>query len=127
MLPDKKFCWTDRGRSFKYAWQGIRTLIVCEHNARIHLAVTVLVIFAGFIFSISAVEWCLVALCIGGVFFAEAVNSAVEALADKVSIEKHPLIGKAKDLAAGAVLLFVCGAVTVGLIIFIPKLLSLIN
>lgn len=127
MLPDKKFCWTDRGRSFKYAWQGIMTLIVCEHNARIHLAVTVLVIVAGFILKISAMEWCLVSLCIGGVFSAEAVNSAVEALADKVSIEKHPLIGKAKDLAAGAVLLFVCGAVAVGLIIFIPKFLSLIS
>lgn len=85
----------------------------------------VLVIAAGFIFSISRMEWCAVVLCIGGVLMAEAVNSAIEALADKVSPERDPLIGRAKDIAAGAVLLFVIAAVVVGLIVFIPKLTAL--
>ena len=55
---------------------------------------------------------------------AESFNSAIEALADKISPDKDPLIGKAKDLAAGAVLLFVIVAVAAGLIIFIPKIIS---
>ena len=56
---------------------------------------------------------------------AEGFNTAVECLADKVSPEYDPLIGRAKDIAAGAVLLFVIAAVAVGLIVFIPKLIAL--
>lgn len=114
-----------RGRSFKYAFKGISTLFREEANARIHICVTLLVVIAGFIFRISPMEWCAVALCIGGVLMAEGFNSAVEALADKISPHYDPLIGKAKDLAAGAVLLFTGGAVAVGLIIFLPKFVAL--
>ena len=56
---------------------------------------------------------------------AEAFNTAIEALCDKVSPGFDPLIGRAKDLAAGAVLLFVFAAITVGLIVFIPKFIAL--
>ncbi len=66
-----------------------------------------------------------VALCIGGVLMAEGFNSAVEALADKICTTPDPLIKRAKDIAAGAVLLFVIAAVAVGLIIFIPRLLAI--
>ena len=58
---------------------------------------------------------------------AEAFNSAIEALADKVSPEKDPLIGKAKDLGAAGVLLFVFGAVAVGLIIILTKYISILE
>lgn len=76
---------------------------------------------------ISPTEWGLVSLCIGGVLMAEAFNTAIEALADKVSPQKDPLIAKAKDVAAGAVLIFVFAAVAVGLIVFIPKICALCN
>lgn len=114
-----------RGRSFIYAFKGIATLFRDEHNARIHAAVTVVVIIAGFLLHLSPMEWCVVVLCIGGVLMAEAFNSAIEALADKISPDQDPLIGKAKDLGAGAVLLLVFGAVTAGLIIFLPKFIAL--
>ncbi len=115
-----------RARSFKFAFKGIATLFREEPNARIHLFVMTCVLIAGALLGLSAGEWCAVLICIGGVLMAEAFNSAIEALADKISPGFDPLIGKAKDLGAAAVLLFVFAAVAVGLIIFIPKLLTLL-
>ena len=111
-----------RLRSFVFAWKGICTLFGREPNAQVHICAAVLVILAGGLFSISALEWCVVILCIGGVFMAEGFNTAIECIADKVSTQFDPLIGRAKDVAAGAVLLFVIAAVAAGLIIFIPKI-----
>lgn len=111
-----------RKAAFKYAGIGIYKLFREEAHAKIHLLAAVCVIAAGIIVRINATEWCLVSLCIGGVFMAEAFNTAVEKLADKVTREKDPLIATAKDVAAGAVLLMVMAAVAVGLIIFIPKI-----
>lgn len=123
MEGKERFSWRKRALSFKYAFKGISTLFASEHNARIHLIIAILVIIAGFILRLSLTEWALIVLCIGGVFMAEAINSALEALADKVSPEKDPLIERAKDLSAAAVLLFVFAAVAVGLIVFIPHIL----
>lgn len=113
-----------RLRSFGYAFKGIATLF-SQPNACIHAVVMVIVLVCGAWFKIQAWEWCAVILCIGGVLMAETLNTAIEALCDKVSPGFDSLIGKAKDLAAGAVLLFVISAVVVGLIIFLPKFLSL--
>lgn len=113
-----------RLRSFGYAFKGIRTLF-SQPNACIHAAVMVIVLLCGWFFHIAVWEWCAVILCIGGVLMAEALNTALEALCDKVSPGFDPLIGRAKDVAAGAVLLFVFAAVAVGLIIFLPKFISL--
>lgn len=110
-----------RGRSFKYAFQGIAALF-SQPNACIHAVVGTAVIVCGLILHISRIEWCIVLLCIGGVLMAEAFNTAIEALADKVSPEYHPLIKKTKDVAAGAVLLLVLFVIVVGLLIFIPKI-----
>lgn len=112
-----------RIRSFKYAFRGIGNLFD-QPNARIHAVVAVIVIACGFWLDICSWEWVAVAIAIGGVLMAEAFNSAIEALADKVSPDYDPLIKKAKDLAAGAVLLFVIGVVAAGLIIFLPKFIK---
>lgn len=114
-----------RVRSFGYAFKGIAALF-CQPNACIHAVVTVIVLLCGWLLHLSVTEWCLVILCIGGVLMAEAFNTAVEALADKISPEYDPLLGRAKDVAAGAVLIFVFAAVAVGLIIFLPKFISLL-
>lgn len=117
--------WKGRARSFGFAWKGIKTLFGSEANAKVHLCVAALVIAASFIFGLSGMEWCVVLHCIGAVFMAEGFNTALEAVADKVSPEFHPLIGKAKDVAAGAVLLLVVAVVVVGLIVFIPHIIQL--
>lgn len=115
-----------RWRSFKYAFRGIATLFRTAPNARIHAVAAVLVVAAGFLFDISAGEWCIVILCIGAVIAAEAVNSAIEFLADRISSERHPLLKHAKDVAAAAVLILAITAVVEAAIIFIPKIIALI-
>ncbi|MDE6218663.1 MAG: diacylglycerol kinase family protein [Muribaculaceae bacterium] len=125
-IPSSKgegFSWKARGRSFVYAFRGIRKLISEEHNARIHTAAAILAIAAGIWLRISATEWAIVAICIGSVLAAEAINSAVEALANKVNPEYDPLIGKAKDFASAAVLLTAIAAAIAGLIIFLPPII----
>jgi diacylglycerol kinase (ATP) len=123
---DKTFSWRKRARSFKFAIEGIATLLRSEHNAWIHSAAALLAIILGALLHISAMEWCVVIICIASVLSAEAVNTAVEALADKLSPEPHPLIKRAKDVAAGAVLLVAIAALIIGIIIFLPKLLHLL-
>ncbi|MDE6007678.1 MAG: diacylglycerol kinase family protein [Muribaculaceae bacterium] len=125
MIGKTTFSWKKRALSFKYAWQGISALLRYEHNARIHLVAAVVAVVAGFFFKISAMEWCLIAVCIGMVISAEAMNSAVEALADKISKEYDLLIGRAKDFGAAAVMILAFMAVVVGLIIFLPKFIAL--
>jgi diacylglycerol kinase len=111
-----------RLNSFRYAFAGIKSLVLTEDNAKIHLLAAAAVIIAGFYFDLDRTEWCFVALSIALVFAAEAFNTALEHLTDLVSPEHHPLAGKAKDVAAGAVLLTVIGAAVVGILIFLPKI-----
>ena len=125
MITDGKFSWRARLKSFKYAWQGFKALLRYEHNARIHCVAAFAVIIAGFLFRISAAEWLAIVLCIGLVISAEAMNSAVEALADRITTDHDPLIGRAKDLGATAVTILALVSVVVALIIFIPKIILL--
>lgn len=109
--------------SFGHALRGLADLLRTQHNAQIHAVVTICVVGAGWWFHLERWEWVAIVLCIALVLAMEAMNTALEYLADKVSTERHPLIGKAKDVAATAVFLCALGAVVVGLVIFIPKLL----
>lgn len=124
-MQNKPFSIKKRLESFRYAFRGITTLLKHEHNARIHLAAAILAVAAGGWLGISANEWIAITICIGSVFALEAVNSAIERLADFVSPDFQELIGQAKDIAAGAVLFAAIAAAITGLIIFIPKILDL--
>jgi len=124
-MKQKKFSFKSRLESFKYAFDGFKTLFLEEHNARIHLFIALIIILTGFYYNLSNIEWLFIILCIGFVFFAELVNSSIENIADFVSIEKHTSIKKVKDLAAAAVLTSAITSVIVGLIIFLPKIFSL--
>lgn len=88
---------------------------------RIHFAAGILVSAAGFIFGLSAIEWCIILLLIAGVITLEMVNTAIEKTVDLVTKEYKPLAKAAKDIAAGAVLIYSIAAVVIGFIIFIPK------
>lgn len=122
MQDNHKFSFRARARSFRFAFSGINTLIRDEHNARIHIVATIIVVIAAALFRIDPMEWVAIILCIASVWALEAVNSAVEALADKVSPEYSPLIRKAKDTAAAAVLIAAIASVAIAAIIFIPKI-----
>ena len=113
-------------RSFGYAFRGLGILLRTQANARIHAAATVLVVAAGFWFRISRGEWCAVLAAIGLVWTAEGVNTALETIVDLVSPEPHPLAGRAKDVAAGAVLCAAIAALVIGALIFGPRLWALL-
>ncbi len=110
----------ERIQSFRYAWNGIRDLVRSQPNARLHLVSTVLVISLGLWKEVTPTEWCLLTLALGQVWAAEALNTAVEYLADAVTLEQNPLIGRAKDVAAGAVLIAATSSAVIGVIVFLP-------
>jgi diacylglycerol kinase len=116
-----------RIRSFGYAGRGIRVVFGSEPNMKIHIVIASLVVICGFVFSISIVEWMICLLCIGLVFGMEMMNTAIENVVDLASPNLHPLAGKAKDIAAGAVLICAVVSVITGLLIFVPKAWALVQ
>jgi diacylglycerol kinase len=107
--------------ALRYALRGVG-FVLEERNGRLLLAATGLVVVAGFWLGLSPLEWCAAVTGLALVWIAETLNSALERLTDLVSPEFHPLAGKAKDLAAGAVLLAMLAAVSIGAAIFGPRL-----
>jgi len=122
MADGRAFCWSARWRSFVYAGRGIRALLESQHNAWIHAVATLLVVILGFGLGIARLDWLALVLAVVSVWTAEAFNTALEFLSDAASSEFHPLIAKAKDVAAGAVLICSLGALVVGLLVFVPHL-----
>jgi diacylglycerol kinase (ATP) len=121
----EKFSIQRRLKSFRPAIMGLGALIRNEHNARIHLAVLVLVIAGGCLAGISPAEWLAVIILAGLVFAAECFNSAIEYLSDLITGEENEQIRKAKDIAAAGVLVSALAAVIAGIIIFIPRIIML--
>jgi diacylglycerol kinase len=108
-----------RIRSFGYAIKGIMTLIGTQPHARLHLLATVVVTGAGIYLHLRRWEWVAILLCIGMVWMAEALNTAIEFLADEVTLERRDRIGKAKDVAAGGVLIVAIISVAVAALVFL--------
>ena len=129
MLEKKsqKFSFRQRMLSFKYAFNGIFLLLKNEHNAWIHMFAAIIAVIAGLYFRITKLEWIAVVLAIAVVFAAEAFNSAIELLVDKISPGFDENAGKTKDLAAGAVLIAAIAAAIVGIIIFGPHVIELLK
>jgi diacylglycerol kinase (ATP) len=120
---DKPF--TLRLKSFTCALQGLAFLVRTQPNARVHLLATVLVCAAGAYLGLSRPEWQWVVAAIALVWGAEAFNTALEQLADTLHPEQHPGIGRAKDVAAAAVLIAAVGAAGIGVLVFVPHLAGL--
>ena len=124
-MKQQKFSIIKRLKIFQYAFNGLRILIKEEHNARIHLSVTICVTIAGFIYKVSLYEWIAIVFSIGLVISLEIVNSTIENIADFISPERHKKIKTMKDLSAYGVLISSIVALIIGLIIFIPKIFYL--
>lgn len=108
-------------RSFVFAYAGIRAALKSEQNIRFHFTAAVIVVIAGLLTGLSAVEWMVIALVIGGMLAFEMFNSSMERIVDLASPDLHPLAKQAKDMAAGAVLVFAIASAIIGLLIFLPK------
>jgi diacylglycerol kinase (ATP) len=112
----------ERYRSFGHAFRGLHTLVRTQHNARIHLVAAAGVVTAGWFVELAVSEWVLLTLTITLVFLAEALNTALEFLADAVMPTRHPLIEKSKDVAAAGVLLAAIASLVVGSLLFGPRI-----
>ena len=107
-----------RMSSFACAIKGAAFLIRSQPHARIHLTTTVAVVALALVFNLKRLEWCLLTIAVMVVWVAEGMNTALEAIADAVHPDQHPLIGRAKDVAAAAVLIAAAGALIIGVLIF---------
>jgi diacylglycerol kinase (ATP) len=115
-----------RAASFGHAFRGVAVALRSELHLQFHAVATVLVLALGGYFKLPLTEWALLALAVASVWAAELFNTAIETLTNLVSPGYHPLAGKAKDVAAGAVLLAALGAVVVGGLVFGPRLWDLL-
>jgi diacylglycerol kinase (ATP) len=111
-----------RIRSFGFAFRGILTMLATQTNARIHAALTVIAAGLSVLFRLSPDEWTRIIIAIVIVWIAEALNTAFEFLADVTSPGFHPLVEKAKDVAAGSVLIAAIGAALIGVLTFWPHI-----
>lgn len=109
---------------FRHAWLGLRHVVRTQRHVRWHALATLAVTGLALGFQVSRGEWLSLILAMGLVWTAEVMNTALEIACDAVSKEPHPLIGLAKDVAAGAVLVAALVAVAVGAVVFVPRLLG---
>ena len=105
-------------QKFRDAARGVKIAVRGESSYFVHFFITAAVVLAAGVYERPTSEWCLLVLCITMVLAAETLNTAIERLARAVSLETHPEIRDALDIASGAVLLASIGAVVVGLIVF---------
>jgi diacylglycerol kinase (ATP) len=117
----REFSLGARLRSFFYAGRGLGTL-AAQHNAWIHAAATVVTVGLGVALRLERLEWVALVFAMVAVWAAEALNTAFELLCDVASPQFHPLVARAKDVAAAAVLICALGAVVVAAFVFAPHL-----
>ncbi len=123
----ENFWFINRFKSFRHAFIGFWTLLKTQQSAWCHAASTVAVVAAGLCYGLSQSEWCWLVLAMAAVWSAEAFNTSIEFLADIVSPDFHPLIKKAKDVAAAAVLVTVIAALVIGALTLGPYISAHIN
>jgi len=122
--PSNSFSIRSRLKSFRFAFEGLNSFFSTQHNAIIHLIMTLIAFTAAVLYNVTKVEAIAIALAIGFVWVAELFNTAVEKLADLISTDHRPEIKFIKDVSAAAVLLSAAAAFITGAIIFLPKLVA---
>ena len=114
-------------KSFKYAFKGIKTVVLYEKNMHIHVIAAIIVIIMGLKFNISTGEWITCFILFALVFSSEIFNTAIEKCVDYISEDKNQLAAAIKDMSAGAVLVNAIVSAIVGLIIFLPKIIEFLK
>ena len=112
--------------TFKNSFKGIRLALKSERNIRIHFVIALLVITLGIVLKFTTVEFCLLLIAIATVIIAEMVNSAIEFTLDAIFHNRYSkLVGMAKDIAAGAVMIATFISIAIGILIFGSKITCL--
>ena len=123
LLKMKSFLYS-RIEAFRHAFRGLFYVMKTQRNAWIHTAITIAVFAVGIFLEISLTEWAIIVLTTALVFMAEFINTAIEAVVDLASPNKHPLAKIGKDVGAAAVLVAAFAATLVGLLILGPPLIQ---
>jgi diacylglycerol kinase len=110
-------------RSFGYAFEGLGAMLRGQPNFLVHLCAAIVALAIGVVLRLSPLELALIVLTIALVLVLECLNTALESLADVASPGFHPLIKRAKDVSAAAVLIAAVGSVVIALLLFVPHLL----
>lgn len=113
----------ERLESFGHALRGVITLLRSEPHAQLHTLATLLVVVLGLVLGLSRTDWQSLLLVVGLVWLAEGMNTALEFLCDAAVPVHHPLVGKAKDVAAASVLICALLALVMAGLIFFPYLM----
>ncbi len=113
-----------RYHSFGYAFRGWWYVLHTQRNVWIHAVIATIVFIVSAWLRISLEQWAIIILTAAMVFAAEFINTAIEAVVDLASPEKHPLAKVGKDVGAAAVLISALAAAMVGLLILGPPLLG---
>ncbi len=111
-----------RWHSFGHAFRGLGYVVRTQRNAWIHVVIAAGVLGVSVWLQLSQVEWAVIVLTMAMVFTAELLNTAIEAVVDLASPQKHPLAKVGKDVGAGAVLIAAIAAVMIGLLVLWPRL-----
>ncbi len=124
-MNSTKFSLKSRFKSFRFAVNGLSSLLINEHNSRIHLIAAIISIAMGIVLKLNFFEWSLLIIVIGIVFISELINTSLETLADIIDPKWNKMIMMAKDYSAASVLISAIVALIVGCLIMIPKLIKL--
>lgn len=114
--------FSSRVRAFGYAFHGWWYVIRTQRNTWIHALATVLVVLMGLWLHLPLRDWAVLVLTIAMVWTAEFINTALEAVVDLASPQRHPLAKAGKDVGAGAVLIATLASIVIGLLILGPPL-----
>lgn len=122
MAERERFSLSARAASFGHAGRGVAKLLATQHNTWIHALATACVLGLAIFLGLGRSEWVALLVAVALVWVAEALNTAIELLCDRVSPEHDPLIGHAKDVAAGGVLIAAAIAAVIGFLVLGPSL-----
>ena len=89
----------------QYSWQGLKSALKNEAAFQQEFVAFVLLTITTFFLDITAVEQVAMITSLLLVLIVETLNSAIECVVDRVSIERHTLSGRAKDYGSLAVLI----------------------
>lgn len=113
--------------TFRNARKGMRLTLKSERNLRVHLFIAVLVLITAYCLNFSVIRFCILVMAIAAVISAEMLNSAIEFSLDAIFHNKYSrMVGMAKDIAAGAVMVVTISAIIVGVLLFAPPILYII-
>ena len=113
--------------TFRNSFKGIRLALKSERNIRVHFVSSLLVIVGGITLKFSAAEFSILLIAIALVLIAEMVNSSIEFTLDAIFHNRYSkLVGMAKDIAAGAVMIATFISIAIGILLFGSKIISLL-